>query len=160
LAPRQGLDLAHNGGDPGFRADSEEFPVVRVTGAALVAVLVLGGCQQAGSAAGEGGDKYAGLDVAIKSWHASVKETDAMCVNKPEAQACNSFEVACKGERPVDSADQAKGITAKVVAAMSWQAWSAETSEYRPASGVAEFTKVGDEWRRADAAPVNLSTCA
>lgn len=134
--------------------------MVRVAGAALAAIFVLGGCQQGGSAAGQGGDKYAGLDVAIKSWHASVKQNDAMCMNKPEAQACNSFEVSCKSERPVDSADQAKGVTAKVVAAMRWQAWSAKTSEYLPASGVVEFTKVGDEWRRADAAPVNLSTCA
>lgn len=134
--------------------------MVRTAGAVLAGLLVLGGCQQGGSAAGQGDDKYAGLDAAIRTWHASVKETDTQCANKPEAQACNSFEVACKGDRPLNPDDQAKGITAKVVAAMSWQAWSAETSEYRPASGVAEFTKVQGEWRRADAAPVNLATCA
>lgn len=134
--------------------------MVRVAGAAMAVALTLGGCQQGGSAAGQAGDKYAGLDGAIRTWHASVKEKDALCVNQPAAQACNSFEVACKGERPLDPADEAKGVTAKVVTAMSWQAWSAETEEYRPASGVAEFTKVGEEWRRVDVGPVNLATCA
>ena len=134
--------------------------MVRVAGAALAAVTILGGCAPGGSAGGQAGDKYAGLDVAIRTWHASVKEGDALCANKPEDQACNSFEVACKGERPLDPADTAKGVTAKVVAAMSWQAWRPETAEYRPASGVAEFTKVDGEWRRAEAGPVNLSTCA
>lgn len=134
--------------------------MVRVAVAAALAGFVLGGCQQGGSAGGAAGDKNAGLDGAIRTWHASIKENDALCVNKPEAQSCNSFEVSCKGERPLDPADQAKGVTTKVVAAMRWQAWHPERAEYRPASGVAEFTKVDGEWRRVDVGPVNLATCA
>lgn len=132
--------------------------MVRVAGAVMTAALVLGGCQQGSSSAG--GDKNAGLDAAIRTWHASVKDGDALCANKPEDQSCNSFQVTCKGERPLGPDDAAQGVTAKVVAAMSWQAWHPQAAEYRPASGVVEFTKVGGEWRRAQTGPVNLTTCA
>jgi hypothetical protein len=134
--------------------------VVRVAGAVVAAALILGGCQQGGGA-GQAGDKYAGLDTAIRTWHASIKDTHALCASKTAGQACQGFEVACKGERPLGQEEASKGVTAKIIAAMSWEAWDPKAAEYRPASGVAEFTKVGSEWRRSDdAGPVNLSTCA
>ncbi len=126
---------------------------------ALVGALVLGGCQ-AGSETASSGDKYAGLDGAIRDWHANIKTSNKVCSAGTDAQACQGFEVACKGERPVTTDDEAKGVTARVIAAMSWQARADAEAEYKPASGVAEFTKVGGEWKRADTSPVNLSTCA
>lgn len=121
--------------------------------------MLVAGCQQGGQPA-VGADKNAGLDVAIKAWHANIKDTDAMCANKPEGQGCQAFEVACKVESPIGPEEKAAGVTAKVIAAMSWEAWNPKTSEFRSQSDVVQFTKIGQEWTRADAPPVNLSTCA
>lgn len=126
---------------------------------AVVGALVLGGCG-AGTETASGGDQYAGLDAAIRDWHANIKATDKVCSGAADAQACQGFQVACKGERPLTSDDAAKGVTARVIAAMSWESRSDAAAEYKPASGVAEFTKAGGEWKRTDTAPVNLSTCA
>ena len=38
-------------------------------------------------------------------------------------------------------------LTAKIGAAMGWEAWDVARSEYRPTSAVAEFQKVGGEWK-------------
>ena len=104
-------------------------------------------------------DKYAGLDGAIQDWHKSIEATPA-CLSKADGKGCQSFEVGCKGERPIAATDQAKGISARLVVAMSWEGWDDKRSEYRPASGFAEFNKVDGAWIRSDTGPVNLSTCA
>lgn len=132
---------------------------MKFASAALVGALILGGCQ-AGSETASGADKYAGLDAAIRDWHVSIKASDKLCAAGADAQACQDFQVACKGDRPLTSDDAAKGLTARVIAAMSWQARDGAEAEYKPASSVVEFTKVGGEWKRAQTGPVNLTTCA
>jgi hypothetical protein len=129
--------------------------------AIFAAALGLGGCEPSGQAAGTapGEDRYAGLDSAIKTWHAEIKATDAQCKDKAEAQKCQAFEVACKGEREVTPGEAAKGVSAKVAVAMGWEGWDAARSEYQPESTVAEFQKVGGAWKRLPTGPVNLSTC-
>ena len=130
--------------------------------AILAACLGLAACQGGEKAAGgaQGGDKYAGLDEQIRTWHGELKEGDAGCKGKPEGQQCRAFEVSCKGEREVSADEAAKGMRAKVAVAMGWEAWDTARSEYRPAGATAEFQKVGGEWKRLPTGPVNLSTCA
>lgn len=129
------------------------FPTLVIAG-----LLALGGCGQAAKTAANPDDKYAGLDEAILGWHAAIKAADAACKAK-DGKGCQGFEVACKGEREIAPAEQAKGVSAKVVVAMSWEGWDEARAEYRLSSGFAEFNKVGGAWTRADAGPVNLSTC-
>lgn len=130
------------------------FPTLIVAG-----LLTLGGCGQGGQGASAPQDQYAGLKQAIDGWHASIQSTDAQCQAKPDGKGCQGFEVACKGAREIPAAEQAKGVSAKVVVAMSWEGWDAARAEYRPASGFAEFNKVDGAWTRIAAGPVNLSTC-
>ncbi|WP_309644800.1 hypothetical protein [Phenylobacterium sp.] len=127
--------------------------------AVVSACLALGGCGESGKTAAGGEDKYAGLDEAIRGWHASIKATDDLCKAKADGKGCQGFEVACKGEREIAPAEQAKGVSAKVVVAMSWEGWDAVRSEYRTSSGFAEFNKIDGAWKRSDAGPVNLATC-
>ena len=122
------------------------------------AALGLAACGEK-TAGAQGGDPNAGLDVAIRSWHAELKANDPQCKGKPEGEQCRAFEVACKGLREVSPDEAAHGMTAKIGAAIGWEAWDAARSEYRPTSATAEFQKVGGEWKRVAAGPVNLSTC-
>lgn len=129
--------------------------------AILATTLALAACSPSGksTAGAQGGDPYAGLDVAIKTWHADIKASDAQCKGKPEGQQCQQFEVACKGERKISPEETAQGMSAKVAVAMGWEGWDDKRAEYRPASSAVEFQKVGGEWKRLATGPVNLSTC-
>ena len=114
--------------------------------AMLAAALGLAACQGGEKAASaQGGDKYAGLDTAIRGWHAQIKDSDDQCKGKAEGQKCRAFEIACKGERDIAPDEAAKGVSAKVAVAMGWEGWDAARAEYRPASATAEFQKVGGE---------------
>lgn len=123
----------------------------------LLAALTLGGCQK--SEAPNPADPYAGLDKAILAWRGDIDKSPA-CAKTPEgAKGCQTFEVSCKVEAPVTAAD--KGVSAKIVAAMSWGEWSKTRGDYEPASGGAAFAKTNGQWMRKDlSGPVNLSTCA
>lgn len=124
-----------------------------------VASLSLAACGETGGQQAQGGDKYAGLDEAIRTWHGEIKTQNDQCKDKAEGEQCRAFEVACKGEREVAAEEAAEGMSAKVAVAMGWEGWDAARSEYRPASSVVEFQKVGGEWKRENSGPVNLSTC-
>ncbi|CAN5641475.1 hypothetical protein BH10PSE5_BH10PSE5_06380 [soil metagenome] len=121
----------------------------------LAAAAVLASCSPKAKTGAEA--KYAGLDEAILAWRQQIVKTDKACSAK--ADGCQSFEVGCKGEREITPIDQAKGVTAKLVVAMSWEGWDPKRSEYHPESGFAEFTKVDGGWLRGTTGPVNLSTC-
>ena len=122
------------------------------------AALGLAACGEK-TAGAQSGDPNAGLDVAIRSWHAELKANDPQCKGKPDGEQCRAFEVACKGLREVSSDEAAHGMTAKIGAAIGWEAWDGARSEYRPTSATAEFQKVGGDWKRVATGPVNLSTC-
>jgi hypothetical protein len=116
--------------------------------------LALGGCQKAAPAGPEA--KYAGLEEAILGWRNDLEKSPTECPKGPDGKSCQSFDVGCKGERPPGA-----GETAKLVVAMSWDAWNPKQGEYGPASGLAEFSKAGGKWHRKDLpGPVNLNTCA
>ena len=132
----------------------------RLSSAVLAALLAssafaMGGCQQQAPAAGPEA-KYAGLEEAILGWRNDLEKSAVECPKSPDGKSCQSFDVGCKGERPPGA-----GESAKVGVAMSWDAWNPKHSEYGPASGLAEFRKVGGKWLRKDLpGPVNLNTCA
>ena len=138
-----------------------EYFVIKFPMAIVALALGLAACQPGQNSAGaaQGGDPYAGLDGAIKTWHAEIKTNDAQCKDRPEGQQCQAFEVACKGEREITPDEAAKGVSAKVAVAMGWEGWDTQRAEYRPVSNTAEFQKVSGEWKRLATGPVNLSTC-
>lgn len=135
-----------------------ERSVKSIATMAALSLIGLSACSE-GSETAQGGDKYAGLDQAIKGWHAQIKSDPQQCVAKDDGNGCQGFEVACKGERELAAEDQAKGVAAKIVVAMSWEGWDPAREEYRTASSFAEFNKIGDEWTRSATGPVNLATC-
>lgn len=134
--------------------------MTRISSAILAATTVgLAACGETSGQQAQGGDKYAGLDAAIRDWHGEIKTSNDQCKGKAEGEQCRAFEVACKGEREIAADEAAKGVSAKVAVAMGWEGWDAARSEYRPASAVAEFQKVSGEWKRTPTGPVNLSNC-
>ena len=122
----------------------------------LVAAAALSACSPK-APADEG--QYGGLEPAILAWHKQISTTQAACLAK-DGKGCQGFSVGCKGARILTSADQARGVTAKLVVAMSWEGWDTGRGEYRSQSGFSEFSKIDGTWQRADTNPVNLSTCA
>lgn len=117
--------------------------------------LTLAGCGDASAPKAQ--DKYAGLDQQILAWRTDLLKSDPAC--SASAQACSAFEVGCKGERPISPAETAKGVSAKVVVAMSWTALDPKTHQSTPVAGVKQFEKVGGAWTSRTVGPVNLSTC-
>jgi len=125
-------------------------------------VLMLGACSPSGQSAGGGADqgKFAGLDGQILSWRQAIMASDPLCKSQAEGEKCEGFEVACKAERTITPDDQAKGITARVVASITWNGFDAKFKHAQNGTRAAEFAKAASGWTRADHKPVNMSTCA
>lgn len=135
---------------------------MRTTATLVLATFVLAACGQspAGSAASSNEDpRFAGLDAQIAAWRPEIEKSNAACA-KAEGTGCQDFQVACKAEREITPAEQAKGVTAKLVAAMTFNSQGATPDDLKPGSAFAEFAKAGDAWTRVEAQPVNLQTCA
>ncbi len=122
----------------------------------LSTMLALGGCQKAQKAANDG--PYAGLSTAIAVWHKDI-EASPICGAKPaNGHACQNFNVECKAS--LDLEPGKVGQTARIVAGLSWDAWSTKRSDYDSASGGAIFAKTNGVWVRTDlTGPINLATC-
>jgi hypothetical protein len=131
---------------------------VKTQSAVLIAgLLVLGGCS--GKTGGASGDPYAGLDDAIRAWKTEIAASDASCARAPAGSKCEMFEVSCKAQRTITPDDQAKGISAKLVADMSWSGFD-DKGAPTPDSAAALFTKANGAWSRVPTKPVNPETCA
>ncbi|HEX3366878.1 hypothetical protein [Phenylobacterium sp.] len=128
--------------------------------AAMAALSILGACSQSAPAGGQATGKFAGLDNEILSWRKQIIAADPLCKGTSEDQKCQTFEVACKAERTVTPDDAAKGITARVVTAMTWNGFDPKLKQAQAGSRTSEFTKGPSGWTRADHAPVNMSSCA
>ncbi|THD52150.1 hypothetical protein [Phenylobacterium sp.] len=128
--------------------------------AVLAALSILGACSQSGSSGGQATDKFAGLDNGILTWRKQIIAADPLCKATAEDQKCQTFEVACKAERTITPDDTAKGITARVVTAMTWNGFDPKLKQAQAGSRTSEFTKGPSGWTRADHAPVNMSSCA
>jgi hypothetical protein len=127
--------------------------------AAIAALMMLGACGQAADKSA-GDDKFAGLDSEILNWRQEILKSDKLCQSQAEGQKCEGFEVLCKAERTIAPDDQAKGVTAKVVAALNWNGFDPKFKQPQRATAAALFTRTKGAWARTEHAPVNLSTCA
>lgn len=85
--------------------------------------------------------------------------SDPLCKSQVQDQKCQSFEVACKAERAVTPADQANGITARVVTMITWNGFDAKFMHAQSGTQAAEFTKSASGWARAKHSPVYMQTC-
>ena len=127
--------------------------------AASAAALLLAACSQGGDKT-TSSDPYAGLPNEIQGWHTALEANHPACRNKVEGKGCESFEVTCKAEQVITPEEKAKGVTAKVIAAMTFNGRNPDGSTGAPGSAFAIFAKTGGQWSRTEAMPVNMTTCA
>lgn len=132
--------------------------MIRTTFAAAT-LLMLAACSSCGTKENPN-DPYAGLSPEILKWTTYVESSHPICKTKIEGKGCEAFEVTCKGARDLTADDAKKGVTAKVVAAVTFSAKTTDGSTGKPGSAFAEFSKVNGQWTRIEAMPVNPSTCA
>lgn len=125
----------------------------------LALCALLGACSGGGAKSGSPTEdpQYAGLDAQILAWHADIEAQSPVCKDKVDGKGCEGFQVTCKGARTITPEEAAKGIDAKLVAAMTY---ASKNPSAKPGSAFAEFTKSGEAWTRSETASVNLSTCA
>ena len=134
--------------------------MIRPAVAAALLAVSLAACSQGGAAKSGSGDPYAGLDSEILTWRTSIEATHTACANKVEGKGCQDFQVMCKAAQEISADEAAKGVKAKVIAAMTFAGRNPDGSTGKSGSSFATFAKAGDAWTRAEAKPVNLSTCA
>jgi hypothetical protein len=130
---------------------------MKVLAGLALALLLLEGCSGGNKAAST--DPYAGLDEAIKGWKAELAATEVSCKRAPAGEKCDTFEVACKAQRTITPQDQGKGVTAKLVADMTWSGFD-DKGAPQPSSAAALFEKANGTWTRLPTKPVNPDTCA
>jgi len=139
-------------------------PAAALAALMFVSCLSLSACSPGasggGSASGQGGGKFAGLDGEILRWRQDILASDPLCKATATDQKCQNFEVACKAERDLSADDQAKGVTARVVGAITFNGWDPKLKESQAGSRSAEFDKAAAGWTRKDHPPVNMSSCA
>jgi hypothetical protein len=127
--------------------------------AAAILLLPLAACSQGGQKPAAG-DLNAELQPQILEWRGALEANHVACKTKVEGKGCESFEVSCKAAQDITPAEQSQGVTAKVVAAMTFSGRNPDGSSGKPGSAFAQFTKANGTWTRTEAKPVNMSTCA
>jgi hypothetical protein len=129
--------------------------------AALMTTAALGACSPSGSASGGGEQgKFTGLDQQEVRWRQDILAADPLCRSQAQDEKCQGFEVTCKAERDLTPADQANGVTARVVAAMTWNGFDPKFKHAQSGMRAAEFAKGKAGWTRGDHKPVNPESCA
>lgn len=137
-----------------------ELSVTRPVVAATLFAVLLTACSQGGGSKPASNDPYAGLDTEILAWRTSIEAGHPACAAKVEGKGCQDFQVMCKGARDVSPEDAAKGVTAQIVAAMTFAGRNADGSTGKSGSSFALFSKTGDAWTRSESPPVNMTACA
>jgi hypothetical protein len=133
--------------------------VIRPLAAASLCGLLLAACSQGGGKT-DANDPYAGLDKQIVAWHTDLEANHPACRTKVDGHGCDSFEVRCKAMQEITPEETAKGITAQVIAAMTFAGRNPDGSSGKAGSAFALFSKAGGQWTRTEAMPVNMTTCA
>lgn len=134
--------------------------MIRPAVAAALVALSLAACGPGGGGASSSSDPYAGLDTEILGWRTSLEAGHPACARKVEGKGCQDFQVMCKAAQDISAGEAAKGVKAKVVAAMTFAGRNADGSTGKSGSSFAVFSKAGDTWTRGEAMPVNMTTCA
>jgi hypothetical protein len=131
--------------------------VTKTSAGLMLGLMLLGGCS--GQPKTSAGEPYAGLDEAIRAWKTEIAASDQSCRRAPAGARCEGFEVTCKAQRTITPQEQAKGVTAKLVADINWSGYDDKGSP-QPDSAAALFTKAGGTWLRSATKPVNPESCA
>ena len=126
--------------------------------AAIAALMMLGACSQTEKPAA--GGKFAGLDKEILTWRQEILKSDQLCQSQAEGQKCEGFEVSCKAERTITPDETARGVSAKVVAALNFSGFDRKFKQPQTGQATALFTKTEGAWSRAEHTSVNPNTCA
>lgn len=132
--------------------------MIKTSAALLAGLLLVGGCSGQ-KTTGPSNDPYAGLDDAIRSWKTAVAATDISCKRAPAGSKCEMFDISCKAQRTITAQDQSKGVTAKLVADMSWSGYD-DKGAPQPDSAAALFTRAHGVWTRSETKPVDPVGCA
>ena len=119
---------------------------------------MLTACSPGGRA--DANDPSAGLDRQILAWRTAIETAHPACAAKVEGKGCQDFQVMCKAYQEISPDETARGVTSKIVAAMTFAGRNPDGSTGKSGSSFALFSKAGNEWTRAEAMPVNLSSCA
>jgi hypothetical protein len=133
---------------------------LKTQAAAAAALLLLTACSKSGGAGGETQDKYAGLDQAILKWRTDIVAADPLCVGAPAESRCLNFAVSCKVEQPLAADDAAHGVTARVLAAITWSGYDQKLKQAQDGAQAAAFAKGPTGWTRTTHKPVNMDSCA
>jgi hypothetical protein len=135
---------------------------LKIRAAAVAALMMLSACSQARQSGAAGGvqDQFAGLDGEILNWRKAIIASDPLCTSQAEGEKCEGFEVACKAQREITPDDQVRGVTARVVASITWNGFDAKFKHTQNGTRAAEFAKGPSGWTRTDHMPVNMSSCA
>ncbi|MBS0333543.1 MAG: hypothetical protein JSS35_12310 [Proteobacteria bacterium] len=133
--------------------------------AAVAALLILGACSQGAggktsSAGGQPADLNASLKPEMDKWRTEIVASDPLCKQTATDQKCKNFNVECKAERDLKADDGAKGVTNRVVAAMTFSGWDPKLKQAQDGTRAAEFVKTASGWSRQEHPPVNLTSCA
>ena len=127
---------------------------------AFCALFLLTACSQPGAKTSNPGDLNASLEPEILKWRTEIEATHPACKTKIGGKGCEGFEVTCKGAEDLTPADRQKGVTAKVISAMTFTGRMPDGSTGKGGSAFAEFSNPNGVWTRVDAKPVNPTTCA
>jgi len=134
--------------------------VIRLSVVVCLAALSLAACGQAGGNKQASTGPYAGLETQILEWRKTIEATHSACATKVDGKGCQDFQVMCKAAQEITPDETAKGVTAQVVAAMTFAGRKSDGSTGKSGSSFALFSKTADGWTRTEAMPVNLRTCA
>ena len=126
---------------------------------AALAALALAGCSKPDDAS-TSTDPYAGLEREFLNWRSDIEATHRSCRFKVDNKGCEAFQITCKAQQEITADETARGITAQIIAAMTFTGRDGDGSGGSPGSSFAIFSKAAGAWTRVDASPVNLSTCA
>ena len=137
----------------------ERFVIRNFTVAGL-SLLLLAACSPGGGDEAASDDPNVALRPLIAQWSKDLEATHSACTAKVEGKGCQDFQVTCKAEHVVGPADAQKGVTAQVVAAMTFAGRNPDGSTGKSGSAFALFSKTDAGWTRGEAMPVNLQTCA
>lgn len=134
--------------------------MIRPAVATALLALCLAACSPSGGGKSGASDPYAGLDTQILAWRTSIEASHPACASKVEGKGCQDFQVMCKAAQDISADEAAKGVKAKVVAAMTFAGRNPDGSTGKSGSSFATFSKTAEAWTRAEAKPVNMTTCA
>ena len=105
-------------------------------------------------------DPAAGLSEHIVAWTGDIEASHTACKSKVSGKGCEGFTVTCKAAQTITPDEQTRGVNSKVIAAVTFTGRMEDGSTGKSGSSFAIFTRTGSKWTRAEAQPVNPTSCA